>query len=159
MATAPDLLHGMAQIETRAMIESDLPTVHANEIASYEYPWSESIFRDCLRVGYECRVLEVAGRVIGHGILSAGAGEAHLLNLCVHPDFRCRGIGRQMLLHLLDKARGLGARAVFLEVRPSNPGAIRLYQSQGFELIGVRRGYYQSANGREDACVLRCHLS
>lgn len=159
MATAPDMLHGMAQINTRVMIDSDLSTVHANEIASYEYPWSEGIFRDCLRVGYVCRVLELAGRVIGHGIVSAGAGEAHLLNLCVHPDFRCRGIGRQLLLHLLEQARSLGAQAMFLEVRPSNPGAIRLYQSLGFDFVGMRRGYYQAANGREDACVLRRHLS
>ncbi len=141
------------------MLESDLPTVHANETASYEFPWSEGIFRDCVRVGYICRVLEIGGQIVGHGIVSAGAGEAHLLNICIHPDFRCRGLGRLLMLHLLDQARARNARAVFLEVRPSNPGAIRLYQNLGFEQIGMRRGYYQAANGREDACVLRLQLS
>jgi [ribosomal protein S18]-alanine N-acetyltransferase len=132
--------------------------VHANEVASYEFPWSEGIFRDCLRVGYACRVLDLQGQIVGHGIVSAGAGEAHLLNICIHPDFRCRGLGRLLMQQLLQEARELGARAMFLEVRPSNPGAIRLYQSLGFEQIGMRRGYYQAAVGREDACVLRLVL-
>lgn len=159
MATARDLMRAAPAVITRAMQDADLGQVHANEVASYEFPWSEGIFRDCLRVGYLCRVLELEGRVIGHGIVSAGAGEAHLLNICIEPAFRCRGLGRSLMLHLLDQARAHGARAIFLEVRPSNPGAIRLYQALGFEQIGMRRGYYQAANGREDACVLRLHLA
>ena len=159
MATAPDLMRTAHEVETREMLEMDVPMVHANELAGYEFPWSEGIFRDCLRVGYICRVLELGGQVIGHGIVSAGAGEAHLLNICIHPDFRCRGLGRLLLLHLLDQARSQGARAMFLEVRPSNPGAIRLYQALGFEQIGMRRAYYQAVGGREDACVLRLHLT
>ena len=159
MATAPDLMRSAPAVQTREMLELDLPMVHANELAGYEFPWSEGIFLDCLRVGYICRVLELGGQVIGHGIVSAGAGEAHLLNVCIHPDFRCRGLGRLLLLHLLDQARSQGARAMFLEVRPSNPGAIRLYQALGFEKIGMRRAYYQAAGGREDACVLRLHLT
>lgn len=159
MATAPDLMRAAPEVRTREMLETDVPMVHANELAGYEFPWSEGIFRDCLRVGYICRVLELNGQVIGHGIVSAGAGEAHLLNICINPDFRCRGLGRMLLLHLLEQARRAGARAMFLEVRPSNPGAIRLYQSLGFEQIGMRRAYYQAAGGREDACVLRLHLT
>ncbi len=159
MATAPDLMRSAPEVATREMLEMDVPMAHANELAGYEFPWSDGIFRDCLRVGYICRVLELGGQVIGHGIVSAGAGEAHLLNICIHPDFRCRGLGRLLLLHLLDQARSHGARAMFLEVRPSNPGAIRLYQALGFEQIGTRRAYYQAAGGREDACVLRLHLT
>lgn len=163
MATAPELINSASgpapQIEIRAMLDADVPAVAAVERASYQFPWSEGIFRDCVRVGYLCRVVECAGVVIGHGIVSAGAGEAHILNVCVRPEFRCRGIGRQLLRYLLDRSRTLGMTEAFLEVRPSNTTAIRLYQSLGFEQVGVRRGYYQATHGREDAAVLRLTLT
>jgi ribosomal protein S18 acetylase RimI-like enzyme len=60
-----------------------------------------------------------------------------------------------MLLYLLDRARTAGMYEAFLEVRPSNTAAARLYRSLGFEQVGIRRGYYQAAVGREDAQVLR----
>jgi ribosomal-protein-alanine N-acetyltransferase len=110
-------------------------------------------------VGYICRVVDVSGVIMGHGILSVGAGEGHVLNLCVRDSVRCRGIGRRLLSYLMDAARGSGAQDVFLEVRPSNTSAIRLYQSAGFQQIGIRRGYYQAAGGREDAVVLRLRLA
>ncbi len=127
--------------------------------AAYQFPWSEGIFRDCLRVGYLCRVVEIGAAVAGYGIMSMGAGEAHILNLCVRTDLRSRGIGRQVLDYLLERARGAGMLDAFLEVRPTNVAAIRLYQAAGFEQVGVRRGYYQAAGGREDAAVLKLGLA
>jgi ribosomal-protein-alanine N-acetyltransferase len=103
-------------------------------------------------------VVELEGRVIGHGILSMGAGEAHILNLCVQAEYRCLGVGRRLLTLLIDIARGAGMTDAFLEVRPTNTAAIRLYLAMGFEQVGVRRGYYQAVNGREDAAVLRLPL-
>jgi ribosomal-protein-alanine N-acetyltransferase len=158
MATAPDLLKPAPEIEIRPMQDGDVSAVAAVERASYQFPWSEGIFRDCVRVGYLCRVVEVSDVIIGHGIVSTGAGEAHILNVCVRPEFRCRGVGRQLLRYLLERSRALGMAEAFLEVRPSNTTAIRLYQSLGFEQVGVRRGYYQATNGREDAAVLRLAL-
>ena len=61
----------------------------------------------------------------------------------------------EILLYLLDRARIAGMYEAFLEVRPSNIAAARLYHSLGFEQVGVRRGYYQATVGREDAAVLR----
>jgi ribosomal-protein-alanine N-acetyltransferase len=139
------------------MMPGDLPAVAAVERASYAFPWSEGIFRDCLRVGYLCRVAEVDGTIAGYGIVAMGADEAHLLNLCVRAELRGRGLGRRLLL-LVERARDSGAEAVFLEVRPSNPGAIALYESEGFVRIGLRKGYYQAMNGREDALVLKRDL-
>jgi ribosomal-protein-alanine N-acetyltransferase len=60
-----------------------------------------------------------------------------------------------MLLYLMDRARAAGMYEAFLEVRPSNTAAARLYHSMGFEQVGIRRGYYQATVGREDAAVLR----
>lgn len=143
------------QILIRDMGFDDVAMVAQLERGSYAFPWSDAIFRDCLRAGYYCCVAQLDHIVMGYGIMSSGAGEAHVLNLCVAQDYRCRGIGTQLLGHMLEFARSLGVSDVFLEVRPSNTVAIRLYQSQGFSQIGVRRGYYQAQDGREDAVVLR----
>lgn len=149
----------LPEIAIRYMTEDDIAAVVALEGAAYRFPWSEGIFRDCLRVGYVCRVIDLAGAVIGYGIMSLGAGEAHVLNVCVREDMRCRGIGRRMLEYLLDRAHGSGMLEAFLEVRPSNVVAVRLYQALGFEQVGMRRGYYQAPGGREDAAVLRLDLA
>jgi ribosomal-protein-alanine N-acetyltransferase len=144
--------------EIRLMQPSDLKAVAAVERAAYQYPWSLGIFRDCLLAGYYCLVLEVAGSVTGYGIMSIAAGEAHLLNLCVHPGAQRLGYGRRMLNALLLKAADAQADKVFLEVRPSNSVALRLYASMGFEQIGIRPAYYQAENGREDAIILAATL-
>jgi ribosomal-protein-alanine N-acetyltransferase len=137
------------------MNELDIPVVAAIERAGYQFPWSDGIFRDCLRVGYVCRVVEVNGETAGYGIMSVGAGEAHVLNICIRDEYRCRGLARKMLLYLLERARIAGMYEAFLEVRPTNTAAARLYHSLGFEQVGIRRGYYQATVGREDAHVLR----
>lgn len=142
----------------RSMLPADVDAVAAIESEVYPFPWTAGIFRDCLRVGYDCHAIETARQVSGYGIMSTGAGEAHILNICVRSELRSRGIGRRMLEFLLDRAHAAGVRDAFLEVRPSNLAAIRLYQAVGFEQIGVRRGYYQAANGREDAAVFKLHL-
>ena len=154
MATAPELL-ATPEVVIRAMRGSDVADVVAIERASYQFPWSEGIFRDCLRVGYVCRVITVSRHVMAYGVMSLGAGEAHILNLCVAEGYRCRGVGRRLLTSLIERATTAGMADAFLEVRPSNTAAIRLYLALGFEQAGMRRGYYQAVNGREDAAVLR----
>ena len=147
-------------VRFRAMTPGDLAGVAAVERASYQFPWSEGIFRDCLRVGYLCRVADLDGEIVAYGVVAMGAGEAHILNLCVRGDLRGRSIGRQMLMLLLERSRQAGMEAVFLEVRPSNPHAIALYQSVGFAQVGLRKGYYQAPdNGREDALVVKLDLT
>jgi [ribosomal protein S18]-alanine N-acetyltransferase len=146
---------GMPELDIRSMQDADIGQVLRIEQASYAFPWTDGIFRDCLRVNYTCRVAEIGVVTVGYGILSVAAGEAHLLNLCVADAYRCRGIGRRLLARLLLAAGDAGAKEAFLEARPSNTSAIRLYQSLGFTQIGMRRGYYQAVDGREDAIVLK----
>ncbi len=136
------------------MTADDLPAVGALERASYEFPWSEGVFADCLKAGHGCWVLTVEDAVAGYGILSTGAGEAHILNICIDPAHRGQGLGRLLLVHLLAAARSRGAERVFLEVRPSNPVAQQLYRSLGFVEIGRRPRYYPARNGREEAIVM-----
>ena len=156
-ATTPDP-PAQRLVRFRAMTPFDIPGVAAVEKASYQFPWSEGIFRDCLRVGYLCRVAECDGEVVAYGIVAMGAGEAHVLNICVGEQMRGRGIGRQMLMLLLERSSQAGMQDVFLEVRPTNMHAIALYQSVGFIVVGRRRGYYQAVDGREDALVLKLSI-
>ena len=111
-----------------------------------------------LRVGYLCRVADLDGEIVAYGVVAMGAGEAHILNLCVRGNLRGRSIGRQMLALLLERSRQAGVESVFLEVRPTNPHAIALYQSVGFVQVGLRKAYYQAEGGREDALVLKLDL-
>ena len=156
MATAPELL--APEVVIRAMRGSDVAEVVAIERAAYQFPWSDGIFRDCLRVGYVCRVVTMARQVMAYGVMSLGTGEAHILNLCVAEAYRCRGVGRRLLGSLIERAAAAGMADAFLEVRPSNTVAIRLYLALGFEQVGMRRGYYQAVAGREDAAVLKLPL-
>ena len=137
---------------------TDLPDVLRNERRGYTHPWTEGIFRDCLRNGQECWLLMCSDQNVGHGILSVAAGESHLLNVCVHPDFQGHGFGRILVEHLLERARKGQASTIFLEVRPSNVAACELYDKLGFNEVGIRENYYPSNIGREDALVLAKEL-
>jgi len=142
----------------RPMREDDLDVVLAIEQRAYPFPWTRGIFRDCLRADYPAWVLVEDGLVIGYGVLSLAADEAHVLNVCAAPEVQGRGHGRRLLRSLLQLARGRGAHRVFLEVRPSNAAAIALYHDEGFNEIGRRPRYYPAHDGREDAIVMAMEL-
>lgn len=136
----------------------DVPRVGIVERRNYDFPWTDGIFRDCVKAGYHCRCVFVAGELVGHGVLQIAADEAHILNLCIDQGSRHRGLGRQLLEHLVSLAQAAGAGTVFLEVRPSNPRAQEMYLAAGFNEVGQRPGYYDSHRGREDAIVMACAL-
>lgn len=142
----------------RRMLDGDVEQVMTIERRAYSHPWTAGIFSDCLRVGYYCQAMEIDGKLAGYGVLSLGAGEAHILNLCVDPAMQGRGFGRVMLEHLLEAARRLHAETVLLEVRASNRTAVQLYSSVGFNEVGVRNAYYPGYEGREDALILALTL-
>ncbi|MEJ2344356.1 MAG: ribosomal protein S18-alanine N-acetyltransferase [Gammaproteobacteria bacterium] len=142
------------EVQFRAMQESDLRAVMDIERRGYPQPWTEGIFRDCMRVGYYCRVSELHDTIVGYGVMSSGAGESHILNICVDRDWQNQGLGHLLMEHLLQAARRLHSHTVLLEVRPSNKPAVALYTSLGFNEVGVRRAYYPAADGREDALIM-----
>lgn len=138
----------------RPMLEKDLPRVMQNERRAYPFPWTEQIFRDCLHAHYSCWVAEKTGDMAGHAVLTVAAGESHILNVCVNPLLQGQGLGRLLVVHLLEVAKARQANTVFLEVRPSNKVAYALYNSLGFNEVGHRRNYYPSHMGREDALIM-----
>ncbi len=141
-------------IKLREMRQEDIEGVMRIEQVVCDFPWTSTIYSDCIKVGYSCWVFEDEEEIIGYGLFSLGANEAHILNLCIQPERQRQGLGRRMLEHLLSEAKKLGAVSVYLEVRASNHGAFDLYQKIGFSVIGHRKDYYPALDGREDALVL-----
>lgn len=142
------------QAHIRSMGGSDIEMVLDIERAAYDFPWSASIFSECMKAGYVCRVCCVATDVVGYGIMSVGAGECHIMNLCVDPPRNGSGYGSLLMADLLAIARRSHAHIAFLEVRFSNQRAHSLYQYLGFNEVGIRKNYYPARRGREDAYVL-----
>ncbi len=148
-----------ATIVFRPMSELDLEQVIAIEEAVYEFPWSIGIFQDCLSAGYCCWLMEQGECVSGYGVMSVLADEAHILNLCIKPDLQNNGLGKEMLDYLIDLAKGHYADVMFLEVRPSNRQALKIYEKLGFDEVGSRKDYYPAKFGREDALILAKQLT
>jgi ribosomal-protein-alanine N-acetyltransferase len=143
------------------MTMADVPAVHAIETVVAVGPWSEKLFADCIRVGYECWVLVDGEQIMGYGILSYSANEAHILQLAIHPDHHKLGLGQKLLQHLLNMAKIHGADEIFLEVRESNISAIQLYKKYNFVEVGVRKGYYQpevEGQPKQDAITMALPL-
>jgi ribosomal-protein-alanine N-acetyltransferase len=140
------------------MHDADLDAVLAIEQAVYTHPWTRGNFADSLRAGYRCCTWRLGGELVGYFVLLCAAGEAHLLNLSIAEGRQRRGHGAALLREAMRVARESGARTIFLEVRPSNLAGKALYQRFGFRKIALRRGYYPSRQGREDALVLSSAL-
>ncbi|MBV1899326.1 MULTISPECIES: ribosomal protein S18-alanine N-acetyltransferase [Cycloclasticus] len=143
----------------RPLKTHDIPKVLTIERQMYSYPWSEGIFKDCLKIGYSNWAFIKDGQFVGYVILSVAVGEAHILNICLDPAYQGKGLGRQFLKEVLIIAKKKNANSVFLEVRPSNTAAVQLYKTAGFKKIGKRKNYYPAADGKEDALVLSLDLT
>ena len=141
------------------MRESELASVLEIENAIYEHPWTRGNFADSLRAGYQCWTYRYGTQVLGYFVLIVAAGEGHLLNLSVAAGNQRRGHGAALLSECIRISRALGARNVYLEVRPTNRAAQALYARFGFRHIALRRGYYPaSGTQREDALVFALAL-
>ncbi|GEA86261.1 hypothetical protein Q760_14215 [Cellulomonas cellasea DSM 20118] len=89
---------------------------------------------------------DAAGEVVGYAGLWFDGEDAQVMTIGTATPHQGRGIGRLLLDRLVDRAHGLGAARVLLEVRVDNEPALRLYERAGFERLGRRRGYYQPEN-------------
>ena len=143
-----------SDIFIRPMSNDDISSIINIENHAYDFPWSQTIFHDCLHAGYSSWIIEYDEIVTGYGIMQISSDESHILNLCVHPDYQSIGLGKQLLKHFLNLAEAHNINRIFLEARPTNFKAIKLYYNMEFNEIGRRRNYYPTKIGREDAVVL-----
>jgi ribosomal-protein-alanine N-acetyltransferase len=141
-----------------AMDEKYLPEVVRIEQENMDFPWTAGNFRDSMKAGHHCVVLIQQEAVIGFAVLMMVLDEAHLLNIGIDKRYRGQGLGKQLLRWVMQTARTLGGLNLFLEVRPSNHVAIKLYESIGMNEMGLRPGYYPALHGREDALLMGCAL-
>jgi len=155
---ASDQSSNRNQISFGTMTAAHIPEIGTIERRNYDFYWSDGIFKDCVKSGYVCRLVMQNNDIIGYGVMQIGADEAHVLNVCIDKPWQKKGYARLLLEYLASEAVSLGAYILFLEVRPSNERAVALYQQAGFNEIGLRKGYYDSASGREDALVMALNL-
>ena len=149
-----------AHFVDRPTTEADIPAVRAMETQACLHPvhaWSEDNYRSSMRAGYWVRVRcdAASGRVVAVCVAMDGVDEMHLLNIAVDRAWHGQGVAQSLLSVLYELCLQRGARALWLEVRPSNEPARELYAREGFESIGVRKNYYPAPQGREDALVMR----
>jgi ribosomal-protein-alanine N-acetyltransferase len=141
MPLRPGLLRAI-----RPMADADLPRVAAIEAATFPNPWPVEALAHEHRENPHCHSFvaeEEAGRTVAaYAFLWVIFDEAHLINIAVAREFRGRGYGEAMLVHLLRFARAQGARRIHLEVRESNAPAIALYGKYGFQILGRAEKYY-----------------
>ena len=140
------------------MAVSDLDQVLEIERASFPTPWTRAAF--CYEIEQNkvarCTVLRGRRGIVGYLCLWEIGHEIHITNLAVHPEWRRRGVARQLLGAALIEGVARGVTLAFLEVRPSNTRALALYESLGFQVIGRRNGYYFDTG--EDALVMEARL-
>ncbi len=149
-----------AALRIRPMTADDLDWVCAAESVLHAFPWTRGNFKDSLDAGHACSVLERDGEPLGYAVCLKIVDEAHLLNISVLRAVQGQGLGRWFLDVLCHDLKVHGARQMFLEVRPSNMAALRLYEHAGFAPVGRRRDYYPAVGGRrEDAIVMRRELT
>lgn len=146
------------ELTATPMAAADLDQVLAIERVSFVTPWTRAAF--CYEIEQNkvarCTTMRSAGRIVGYLCLWEIGHEIHITNLAVHPELRRQGIGRRLLALAMAEGAARGVTLAFLEVRPTNAQALKLYESLGFQVIGRRTGYYFDTG--EDALVMEARL-
>ncbi|HAU0266929.1 ribosomal-protein-alanine N-acetyltransferase, partial [Legionella pneumophila] len=134
-------------LNIRRMKDSDIENVYSIETNVHIAPWSKDILRDCVLVGYDCRVLEInngdSSILAGYIISRISNNSCHILNLCIAKPLQSKGLGRKLLQTVLySLSKYTQTESVILEVRPSNSAALHLYETMGFEKVEIKKDYY-----------------
>jgi len=148
-----------ANMNTISLLTSrDLDQAFAIEQRAHAFPWSQKTFASNQGERYLNFRLDVDDTLAAFAITQVVLDEATLFNIAVDPAYQRRGIGRQLLEHLISELEKRDVFTLWLEVRASNAAAIALYESLGFNEATIRRNYYPTADGREDAIIMALPL-
>jgi [ribosomal protein S18]-alanine N-acetyltransferase len=140
------------ELKIRRLTYADLPQVIAIERRAFPTPWSLAMFvLELSKSSGVCLAATRDGDLVGYLVCARYDSVWHIMNVAVDPPLQRRGIASALLERLLEEVDD-GAAQLTLEVRPTNPGAISLYERFGFRSAGVRPRYYQD-NG-EDAVIM-----
>ena len=136
-----------------ALTVDDVDAVAALDASLQEFPWSRGNFADSLAAGHASYIARIDADLAAFAVVMKVLDEAHLLGIGVARRCQRQGLGAALLDRICADARAGGGRRLLLEVRRSNVGATEFYRRAGFAQIGIRRGYYPAADGREDALI------
>ena len=157
---APRYGNRFAHMNTISSLETtDLPAAYHIEQRAHAFPWSEKTFASNQGERYLNFQLTQNGKMAAFAITQVVLDEATLFNIAVDPDYQRQGLGRVLLEHLIDELEKRGVATLWLEVRASNAAAIALYESLGFNEATIRRNYYPTTDGREDAIIMALPIS
>ena len=137
----------------------DLDNIYDLESQSYDFPWTRNILKDCIMNKYDSYVATYNNIIVGYVISKVTSYESHVLNLTVNEKYRNNGIGSELLEMVIYKCKILKSSILLLETRLTNKSAMSLYEKHGFIKIGLRKDYYKTFLGKEDAIVYRKSLT
>jgi ribosomal-protein-alanine N-acetyltransferase len=126
------------------MVSDHIAEIAQLEIVCFSSPWSEKSLSDELENENSHFLVAVSDVVLGYIGVQEICGEAYITNIAVFGEYRKSGVGRSLLKSACDGAKSRGCEFITLEVRESNAPAISLYESEGFERVGIRKNFYSS---------------
>lgn len=136
----------------------DYEEIYRIEKKAYPIPWTEKTMKSMIS-GDEYKIkLTYYDKVVAYVFMMVVLDEATILNITVDPDYQGQGLGRKLLQYVKTQLTNKKIVSIFLEVRQSNITALSLYESEGFHEIDIRKNYYPTNVGREDAIIMACTL-
>ena len=148
----------MSKISFLEIVSDDFNVIYNIEKRAYPIPWSEKIMTSMVE-GNEYKIkITCYGKIVAYVFMMVVLDEATVLNITVDPEHQGKGLGRKLLQYVKTELSKKSIISIFLEVRESNRNALALYESEGFHEIDLRKNYYPTKNGREDAIIMACML-
>ena len=143
----------------RAVTTQDLEIVAPLIHRADPFGWTMQNLQSALASGWTVTAAQVEDVIVGCAVVMQVIDEAELLEIAVDPAYQGRGFGKALLAEVMDAARARAVRLMRLEVRIGNERALKMYEKAGFKRVGLRRGYYPAAVGREDAVLMDADLT
>lgn len=141
------------EVIIKPLTEEYVDQVCVLEEEAFSMPWHKESFLEMIANENACYLVALMGEEV---VASCGlrhiVGEGEITNVVTKNTMRGKGVGRKILLRLLEEGSKMGAEAFTLEVRVSNAPAIHLYESLGFVSEGVRKNFYEEPT--EDALIM-----
>ena len=134
--------------------ENDLSAIGLIENEVHAYPWTHGNFLDSLKSNHTCLMMKLNEEIIGYTVMMFVLDECHLLNISIKKSMQKKGYGSHLLKEVIRQANLAHAKTIYLEVRASNQTAIHLYDKHGFNEMSIRKDYYRTKEGREDAILM-----